>query len=164
MGRVSRSIDITEVCRPGLMIALAPAVLGLFAACSGGSGSGAGVGPQPTGNLALPSDEEILSMVYSDTYRTPPDFYTDPRSLMVEATTIHHIRNTTGMSAEELPDDPAPYELCTDDFDQALGWSEADNAGRTVSGALVDTVETARYFEFVRTLNGLPDWLGYGRI
>lgn len=49
------------------------------------------------------------------------------------------------------------FELCTNDYYQALEWEAADNDSRLVNGYFVGSLENDRYFEFIRELSNTPD-------
>src|SRR5262245_43002833 len=71
-----------------------------------------------------PTDRELAEAVYQDRQRVPPGFNTEPEPPTASGTSTTHLKNTTVTAT--LPTDPsAPsYELCTDDWNQALAWSE----------------------------------------
>jgi len=89
----------------------------------------------------LPSNEQIISAVYDAEYTVPDGFFIDERVATSGSYTVHHVRDVS-----------ATYELCSDEFDQALEWEAADNESRAVSGVFVGTYENEKYFEFVREL------------
>ncbi len=127
-------------------------------ACSSG-GDGPAPLPAKAQESALPDDLAILGKLYAATVSTPSGFYADPRDDDAQSYTIHHLRNTdVGMDAA------APYELCADELSVALDWSETDAVRRPASGALLTTEENDLYYEFVRALADLPDWVSYGRV
>lgn len=133
------------------------ACLGTLAACGGGSGTPAA--PADDGLVALPSDAEILGKVYAETTQVPPDFYVDDTATVGTAFTLYHVKS------QDLDAGAATHhELCTDDFDTAVAWSDAANARRARSGAMLTATETDSWFEFVRSLEGLVDWVGYERV
>lgn len=92
--------------------------------------------------LQLPSDEQILALVYDDLYTVPEGFFVDERAGTERSYTVHHVL-----------DDSRSYEVCTDDFAVAMALEDADNASRSVQGYFVESYENARYFEFVRELS-----------
>lgn len=124
-------------------------LLALLVACSNG-GSADTASPlrnyndvaDATEHRQLPSDAQILAMIYDNSYSAPADFFVDERSSTTRSYTVHHV-----MDASQS------YELCTDDFDVARGWEDADNSSRIVSGQYVAYYENERYFEFVRELS-----------
>jgi len=96
----------------------------------------------------LPSDNEILSSVYDVTYQAPDNFYVDERVSTTRSYTLYHVKDSS-----------ISYELCTNDYQQALAWETADNENRSVNGYYVDSYENDRYFEFIRELS-FPDGIG----
>jgi len=96
----------------------------------------------------MPSNEEIISIVYDNAYSVPAGFYVDERAQTPESYTLYHVKDQTNS-----------YELCANDFAQAANWEDADNQSRTVNGQFVGTYENSRYFEFIRELT-FPDNVG----
>jgi hypothetical protein len=99
------------------------------------------------------SDLEIAQLVYDGTPRTPLGFFKEASAdESIIATT--HIKNTdidTTLAA------PMPqYELCSDDWNQALSWSETTAAQGSTYADLVDSKSTAQFFEFDRVRPGDP--------
>ena len=90
------------------------------------------------------SDVEIAQRLYADAQRTPPGFYQESTSTTYQATS--HLKNT------DLAGATTQFELCTDDWNTALAWSEQTANGAT----LTETNATQRYYEFVRTRAGTP--------
>lgn len=121
--------------------------LALAATACGGSGSSAGSDTAPTAGTAdagpvLPGNSEIISLLYDPDYSVPSGFYVDERANTGRSFTMHHVL-----------DDSGSFELCTDNFSEALEWEAADNASRAVQGYFVEAVETERYFEVARELS-----------
>ncbi len=96
----------------------------------------------------LPSNEQIISTVYDAEYTVPDGFFVDERADTPGSYTLYHVRNAS-----------SAYELCSDDFDQALEWEAADNESRAVSGVFVGSYENDKYFEIIRELS-YPDAVG----
>lgn len=121
------------------------ALLAPIAGCGGGSGTAteasAEPGP-PAQSQTLPPDEDIVAKVYDSDYSVPADFFVDERAGMARSYTLHHVL-----------DDSGAFELCSDDFETASAWEDADNASRSVSGYYVGAYENDRYFEFIRELS-----------
>lgn len=121
----------------------------LAAAC-GGSGSAPSEQATTANSSASSeftmSDSEIATLVYDPASSVPDGFYVDERADTGRSYTIHHVL-----------DDSNSFELCTDDYQTAVDWEEADNASRAVSGVFVSAAETPRYFEFVRELEYTQD-------
>lgn len=132
------------------------ALLVMLAAC-GGSGSEPVAVADDT--LALPADQEILSKVYADAPQVPAGFHEDRAAQTAAPFTLYHVKT------QDLdPDAATHHELCTDDIVTAIEWSDAANARRAHAGVVLSAVETNEYFEVVRTLEGLSDWVGYERV
>ena len=143
--------------------ALLPVVALLAAAC-GGSGSTETAKPDEpltTTVPAMPGDDEIAAKAYDNNYQTPNGFFVDLRSDTSGSYTIHHVLDPSGS-----------YEVCTDDLVEAQAWERADNESRAVNGYFVTSIETDRYFEFVRELSynddvgniTTPTTPGFGRV
>lgn len=105
------------------------------------------MGPASTARV-LPSDEDVMVMAYDIAYNVPETFFVDERAATSGSYTVYHVK-----------DESASYELCTDDYAEALAWESADNDNRAVNGVYVDSYENERYFEFVREL-AYPDGIG----
>jgi len=90
-------------------------------------------------------------MLYTDSQRKPANFYTEPPPSGLGAVATMHLKNTdvnTGTVSQ--------YELCSDDWNQALAWSEASATNSASYANLVATDTTARYFEFSRLRDSTP--------
>ena len=133
----------------------------LLAACGGGgvsptTASPQAVTPTPTeGRPVTQSDTEIATLLYNDTQRTPSGFYTD------SAPSFNGYVSTAHLKAPDVGLGARAYELCTDDWNQALQWSDSAAASGSSQDALTGNAETALYFEFQRLRNGQPQ--GYIR-
>lgn len=138
----------------------------ICAAACGGSGGGEGpvstTGKGSTTIASMPSDGDILRLVYESEYHVPDGFFVDERTATTTASyTVHHVLDTTGS-----------YELCSDDLVEAQAWEQADNDSRAVDGYYVTSYENDRYFEFVRELDydqdigniTAPTTPGYARV
>lgn len=133
--------------------------LGLFAGCPAAT-TEHGVA-DGTDRIAGLASIEIVELVYDTAYRVPPGFYVDERASSEESYTLHHVK-----------DESNSYEVCTDQFDEALILESADNDARAVQGQYIGSYENSRYFEFVRELanpGGVgnipePTTPGYARI
>jgi len=131
----------------------------ILTACGGGGGDEA---PAATSNAPATAaatagrpvsqtDFEIAQMLYTDSQRRPANFLSDaaPSGLGVVATA--HLKNS------DVSANPATqHELCTDDWNQALAWSESAAATAGGLGSVVATDVTARYYEFSRMRNTTP--------
>jgi hypothetical protein len=112
-----------------------------ISAC-GSSGDGDHISSAVVDGRAMPSDEEILAKVYDNSYQWPDNFYMDERADTPGSYTFYHVKDAS-----------LSYELCTDEYYQALEWEAADNDSRVVSGYYVGSYENERYFEFIRELS-----------
>ena len=134
-------------------------------ACGGGasgdSPSSGATAAAPASPVAAPDDARKLAKIYDPSYATPVDFYVDERAATPSSYTLHHIKDPSNS-----------FELCTDDGHVAEQWEAADHASRAVNGVYVGSIETRRYFEFVRELAydndlgnvGSPSSPGYARV
>ena len=129
---------------------LAAYILAL-AGCGGGSGAVA-LPPTPAALYGVTaSNLEIATALYQDSARTPAGFYADPAPPGQNFVDTLHIT-----SRDVTPSLLADFELCTDDWNQALQWSEAAATSGGVYGNLVGNSNTGRYFEFDRLRPGNP--------
>ncbi len=103
--------------------------------CGGGGGESPAPAPGAPAQVVRPvvqTDAEIAALLYSDRQRTPADFPLDlPPSGHEQVTTLH-------------------LAGCTDDWDEALAWSETAANDAPVYSDLVATVTDPRYYEFGR--------------
>jgi hypothetical protein len=93
------------------------------------------------------SDLQIAALLYTGTQRTPADFLDDAPPPGMGVVSTHHVQNTHLASAADR------HELCTDDWNQALQWS---NAAASEADLLVGHSTTDHYFEFQRVRDGVP--------
>lgn len=144
-------------------------------ACGGGSDRGgddtgqsappAPLASPPPAAVARPyphTDQEIADLIYSGTRRTPTGFYSEAATGASSAT-ITHLKNThiaTGTSGEH----ETTHELCTDDWSEALEWSEIAATKVPTYGDLVGTLSESRYFEFVRVPRGTSGIQAHQRV
>lgn len=124
-------------------------------ACGGGT-----TAPDFQTNAVRSSDYEIMEMVYMG-QRTPDGFYQE--SLPDTWYTIRHLKNTDLLAGRTVSGTPI-YELGTDDFTEALNWSEIVATQQAVYEQLVDITETDLYFQFTRFSPGTPDYTHYSRV
>lgn len=130
-----------------------------LAACGGGGGgssssasssssvsASAPAAPAPAPAQAqLPSNFEIADLLYTDRQRTPAGFGSDTTEPSQGYAATMHLKNV------DAPTPSAPYyELCTDDWNEALAWTDQAASRSSVYGDLVETNTTDRYFEFGR--------------
>ncbi len=124
-------------------------LVALFAAACGGSGSADNARAEASPAAAAPqspADAVIAAKAYDPSYFAPENFFADLRSNTSGSYTIHHVLDSSHS-----------YELCSDDLVEAQAWEEADNVSRAVNGYYVTSIETERYFEFVRELSYTQD-------
>jgi hypothetical protein len=141
--------------------------LALPAAGCGGGGGGADSAPvnsPASTNSSRPvadSDLDIAQKIYSDSARTPGSFSADPVPSGVGAVSTFHLKNTDVQAdSSGMP----VHELCTNDWNQALSWSEeVANAAASYSD-LVGTGGDDRMFEFDRQRSGNPSVYERARI
>lgn len=109
----------------------------VLAGCGGG-GESAAPGPGVPAQAARPvaqSDAEIAALLYSDRKRTPDGFMLDPAPAGYEQVTTRHLAG------------------CTDDWNEALEWSETAAADAPEYANLVETRTDPRFYEFNRVLD-----------
>ncbi len=131
----------------GLLCALAS-----LASCGGGGEAAAPAASVAAAGQVTQDDATIAQLVYGDTQRTPPGFALDPVPALGMAVRTRHLRNTDLGAAGAAP----PHELCSDDFAQALQWSEAASTQSGNYAPLTGNDSTGRYFEFDRTTQDSP--------
>ena len=141
MGVSLSALDRSVRCAIGVV------VIASLGACGGGGSSVAAQDPQAARPVTQ-SDLEIAQLLYTDSARTPPGFYSEPAPSS-DYTATFHIKNTD-LAPPATPTDPA-FEVCTDDWNQALDWSETVAAARPVYSDLTETDTTEHYYQFVRT-------------
>lgn len=86
--------------------------------------------------------QEAIDLIYNTTYRYPDGYYFDMRDDVTRSYTLYHVK-----------DPSISYELCTDNFDDAMTWEQADNDSRVVQGIFVGWEENEKYWEFYRELD-----------
>lgn len=137
--------------------------LALAASACGGGATGESDAPLPDeAAAALPDKSAVLQKIYDPEYSVPTGFFVDERAGNASRSyTVHHVL-----------DESHSHEVCTDDYETARAWEDADNASRSVQGYYVGIHETTRYFEFIRELSYSDDVgnvddvtsPGYGRV
>lgn len=136
----------------------------LLTACGGGGGGS----PAPAPTASAPprpvtqSDLQIAQSVYGTEPRTPAGFYSDPPPSGHDYVATMHLKNAD-VDATIVAPQPL-YELCTDDWNQALAWSELGARNSPQYSDLVETNDDARYFEFGRVRQGEPTFYVRARI
>lgn len=109
-------------------------------ACGGSDTANPGGTSQPAVR-AIPSNQDIVQRVYDNNYSVPDGFFVDERAATPQSYSLYHVKDSS-----------LSYELCSDDFAEALAWEDADNESRSVSGHYVGSYENPMYFEFIREL------------
>lgn len=120
---------------------------GTLLSCGGGSSGDESATAAPPRAVAQ-SDLEIAALLYSDSARTPPGFYADPAPPSAAYVATFHLKNT------DLAAAATQHELCTDDWNGALQWSENAALNAATYSDLVATDSNSRYFEFGRVPRG----------
>ena len=134
-----------------------------LSACGGGGDSAA-----PTPSASAPprpvtqSDLQIAQSVYGLGPRTPVGFYSDPPPSGHGYVSTMHLKNADVDAAAVAPQ--PLYELCTDDWNQALSWSELGAQSSPQYSDLVETNDDPRYFEFGRVRQGDPTFYIRARV
>lgn len=123
------------------------ALIASLCACGGGGSPGSGQEPQ-SARPVTQSDLEIAQLLYTDSARTPPGFYSEPAPTTAYSTTFH-IKNAD-LAPPATATEPV-FEMCTDDWNQALDWSEVVASSQPIYSDLAATETTEHYYEFVRT-------------
>jgi hypothetical protein len=135
-----------------------------LSACGGGGGDSAA--PTPAASApprAVPqSDLEIAQSVYGTAPRTPVGFYSDPAPSGHDYVSTMHLKNADVDAAAVAPQ--PLYELCTDDWNQALNWSELGAENSPQYSDLVETNDDPRFFEFGRIRQGDPTFYLRARV
>lgn len=163
---VQQDIPVPSACRHLIFGAMLVLTTNLLVACGGGGGSSANAGETADANdpaaaattnsdattvtiAAVKTDLTMLALesIYYNK-RTPDGFYSENEPSPDTFQTITHIRNINILAASEYNDTIARYELCSNDFYEALAWS---NLSAGDLGVLVDNSETALYFQFTRS-------------
>jgi hypothetical protein len=136
----------------------------LLSACGGGGGDSSA--PTPTASApprpVTQSDLQIAQSVYGTGPRTPAGFFSDPPPSGHDYVATMHLKNADVDAAIVAPQ--PLYELCTDDWNQALAWSELGAQNSLQYADLVATNDDARYFEFGRVRQGDPTFYVRARI
>jgi hypothetical protein len=118
-------------------------------------GCGACTAPPAGESAGAPSlssdDAAIATQLYAGTPRTPAGFLSDPAPASFEQVTTYQVK-----SRQLSPAAPTQHELCTDDWIEALGWSETLALAAPTYLDLVGNETTERYYELDRVPQGDP--------
>jgi hypothetical protein len=142
--------------------AVAAAVV--LSACGGGGGDSSAPAPAASAppRAVTQSDLQIAQSVYGSGPRTPAGFYSDPPPSGHDYVSTTHLKNADVDAAAVAPQ--PLYELCTDDWSQALEWSELGAQSSPQYSDLVETNDDPRYFEFGRVRQGDPTFYVRARV
>jgi hypothetical protein len=162
--RVSESI----VQRTSRMLTTAM-MLALSTSCGGGGGGGSGTQSVSTpASVSTPvteptpqrpvtqTDLDIAQAVFGEKARTPSGFYSESKPSGYQYVATTQLKNAD--VDPTLDGSSALHELCTDDWNQALQWSETSAQLEPTYADLVDTTTEARFFEFGRVRQGEPQF------
>jgi hypothetical protein len=133
-------------------------------ACGGGGGDSASPAPSASAppRPVEQSDLQIAQGVYGSGPRTPVGFYSDPAPSGYGYVATMHVKNA---NVDVTVAAPEPiYELCTDDWNEALAWSELSAQHEPQYSQLVATSDDPRYFEFGRVRQGDPTFYIRARV
>ena len=138
----------------------AAVIAGCLVLSSCGGGSGTEVSPptaqaQPARPVEF-SDLQIAQLIYDGTPRTPSDFFQEAQPPGPSHVSTRHLKNTD-LDAT-LTDSTPQYELCADNWNDALSWSETSAQQAGAYADLVATNDDARFYEFGRSRAGDPDF------
>lgn len=128
----------------------------LVASCGGGGSGGSSppVAAPPSPPVAAPrpvakTDLEIAQSVFTDSERTPPGFQLDPPPDWDGQVATFHLKN---VDLAALPPSESRHEVCTDDWNAALAWSEQVAQAAPAYSDLAETTANDRWFEFGRVV------------
>ena len=138
----------------------------VLSSCGGGGGGGDSAASAPSAAAPVrpveQSDFQIATAIYEGSARTPFGFYSEsPPSGHANVATMH-VKNTD--IDPNVAGTAAQFELCTNDWNEALNWSEASAHNAAQYADLVATNDDTRYFEFGRVRSGTPTMYEQARI
>jgi hypothetical protein len=128
-------------------------LLVVFTAVALGS-CGGDSAPESTVAVTSRTDTQIAELLYAGVTRTPDGFLADPVPPAYQQVTTLHIKSNQ-LDASAV----TSFEVCTDDFAEALAWSETLALAAPAYLNLVDSSQGGRYFEFDRVANAEPERL-----
>lgn len=135
------------------------ALLGTLLALAGCGGGASPVTPtvapasaptQTSNRPVTQTDADIAALLYADSQRTPPGFYQDTTPA------VPGYLSTSQLKSMDIGLGTRPYELCSDDWNQALQWSESAASNGGAYAALTGNSDSTLYFEFDRVRDGTP--------
>ena len=109
-------------------------------------------------SMGASSDEEILEALYRDK-RVPAGFYTEVFPVDVFSSLSHVKSSILNLDAN----DPV-YELSTDDFSEAIEYSEKEANLQPGYKQMVDVTETDFYFQLTRVDLDYPEFVHFSRV
>lgn len=128
----------------------------VIASCGGG-GNGGAASVATTGNSSAGTDAGasntdlgIAKTTYSPDERAPADFYRETENYSDRSVFRFHVRS--GDIAGIYENVPTAFELCSDDFAEALSWSQESAQSRQLESNLTSNTSTPWFFEFERAL------------
>lgn len=133
-----------------------------LASCGGGGDSGQTAAPVAVAppRPVTQSDLQIAQSIYGGGSRTPNGFYSESAPSGHDYVSTVHLKNSDlGANASQ-----PLYELCTNDWNQALAWSESSAQAAAPYADLVDTNDEPRFFEFGRARRGAPEFYVRARV
>jgi hypothetical protein len=142
------------------LIRLIPGSVALLLCACGGGGSDNSATPSVATATATTgvsqTNTQIASLIYTDSQRTPVGFDVETAPVFAGYVATSQLKTTDINTSAVLH-----YELCTDDFNQALQWSDTANSVSGDNASLTGNNSTEGYFEFDRLRASTPQ--GYLR-
>lgn len=121
--------------------------LAVLGGCGGGGASPEIAGEMPPDARAV--DQRLAELAYSPDERTPPGFYSEPERYSDRSVFRFHVKSDdVGVPAQ------VAFEVCTNDFAQALSWSASGAEARDFETELAGNDETVWFYEFDRMVSG----------
>lgn len=138
---------ITAITLLGTLLALA--------GCGGGGSpttptAAPDTAPQASSRPVTQTDADIAALLYADNQRTPRGFYQDT------APAVPGYVSTSQLKSVDIGLGTRPFELCSDDWNQALQWSESTASNGGAYATLTGNSDSDMYFEFDRVRDGTP--------
>ena len=132
-------------------------LIALIAACGGGSGSSTDPESSSDENFSAAETESSLTTqamesIYNNRH-TPERFYSEIEPDPTAFQTIAHIKNIDVLTPGSYNNATPRFELCTNDFNDALNLSIASG---TNLGTLVNNSDNSMFFQFTRSLVNSP--------
>ena len=112
------------------------------------------------GGTGEDNTRQVLESIYYNR-RTPSGFHSEIQPDPGVYQTIRHIKNTDIMDPASIDTSTPHYELCTNDFTEALAWSTIASANL---GELVDNSDYILYYQFTYSPLATPEISNIQRI